>query len=210
MLYVLEGTDMLTGDFENAACPFLSRQRLEKISSLRSQHDRIDGCAVYLLLRLGLFREYGITAAPEFTFGERGKPYLKDCNGIYFNMSHAKNAVCCLISSGENAVDITDIREVKNNVMRRVCDEDELVSIENSSDKQRAFLKLWTRKECLSKLSGKGMAESFRSLTDKLAASRRLRTIEREGYILSYWSESVESISYLTEKDLLDSLEALK
>lgn len=209
MLYVLEDTDRLTEEFEKAALPFLSRQRLERITALRSQHDRIDGCAVYLLLRSGLFREYGITAAPEFIFSEHGKPYLKDFGDIYFNMSHAKNAVCCIISSGENAVDITDIREVKNNVMRRVCDEDELRLIENSSDKHRAFLRLWTRKECLSKLSGNGMAESFLKLTDKLPAAQQLRTIEREEYILSYWSGLEESIIYLNEKELLNSMKAV-
>ena len=208
MLYILEKTDLLGAGFEKAAVPFLSRQRLEKISALRSPHDRTDGCAVYLLLRLGLFREYGISDAPEFIFGEHGKPYLKG-SSICFNMSHAKNAVCCIVSSCENAVDITDIREVKNNVMRRVCDDDELRLIEASEDKNRTFLKMWTRKECLSKLSGKGMSESFRRLTDKIPESRQLRTIERDDYILSYWSQTEETINYIKEKELLDSMKAL-
>ena len=209
MIYLLENTDRLTENFLEEALPFLRPQRLEKINLLRALHDKTDSSAAYLLLRYGLLREYGITDAPLFRFGEHGKPYLCEHEHIYFNFSHAKNAVCCILSDYDTAVDITDIRQVGQKTISRVCDIDEQHMIAQSSDPQRAFLRLWTRKECLSKLSGKGLTMGFAGVTDKSDGAENVHTIEKPDYIMSYYSRGEEKINVLPKDSLVDSLSLL-
>ena len=202
MIYLLENTDKLDESFIKEAEPYLSKQRIERINSIRPINDKINGCAVYLLLRYGLLCEYGITEAPVFDFGEHGKPGLRDTPEIHFNMSHAKNAVCCIVSESETAIDITDIRPLKHNVVRRVCDEREQGIIYASAEPDRTFLKMWTLKECLSKLSGKGMSVNFASLTDMSEGAGAVHTIEKSEYILSYYSMQEKKI-VITDKTML-------
>ena len=52
--------------------------------------------AVYLMLRYALKNEYGICEAPDFTFGERGKPSLADEPDVRFNFSHCRNSCACI------------------------------------------------------------------------------------------------------------------
>ena len=188
MVYVLEDSDRITEGFEEEQARFLSGQRREAIGKYRSARDRINGCAVYMLLRYALIKEYGYMHAPEFSYGEHGKPFLADRADIFFNMSHCRNAVCCIVSDKETAIDITDIREVNPSVIRRVCSENERQRITESAEPQRTFLKMWTRKECLSKLSGRGMSQGFRELTDELPEAAGLHTIVCREYIYTYYS----------------------
>lgn len=203
MLYILENTQKLDERFIENCSSLLSDQRRKKINAYGSLHDRINGCAVYLLLRYALIKEYGYLNAPVFCFGEHEKPYFSDRDDIFFNMSHCKNAVCCIVSQKNTAADITDIRPVKPAIIRRVCSDAEQKLILGSDDPQRIFLRLWTRKECLSKLSGMGMSQSFRRLTNELPEAAGLHTADREAYIYTYYSETEENVIVFSEPDEL-------
>ena len=200
MVYVLEDSDRITEGFEEEQARFLSGQRREAIGKYRSARDRINGCAVYMLLRYALIKEYGYCRAPVFRFGEHGKPYLADREDIFFNMSHCKNAVCCIVSDKETAIDITDMREVRPAVIRRVCSEAERQIIKESAEPQRAFLKMWTRKECLSKLSGRGMSQPFIELTDELSEAAGLHTVVCRDHIYTYYSSAEEKTLTLPDE----------
>ena len=200
MVYILENSDRITEGFEEEQARFLSGQRRETIGRYRSAQDRINGCAVYMLLRYALIKEYGYSHAPEFRYGEHGKPFLADREDIFFNMSHCKNAVCCIVTDKETAIDITDFRDVNSAVIRRVCSGDERQRIMNSADPERTFFELWTRKECLSKLSGRGMSQGFRELTDELPEAAGLHTIVCGDYIYTYYSPAEENTIVIPEE----------
>ena len=199
MLYIAENTDCLTEDFLAASWPLLSEQRRQKADSLRTLHGKTDCCAVYIMLRYALMREYGIKQAPVFGYGAQGKPFLRDYPHIRFNMSHARNAVCVILSDSETAVDVSDIRPVRDGVIRRVCGERERRMIYESADPQTEFFRMWTRKECLSKLTGEGWEAGFISLTDRSPGAGSVRFYQGKGYVLSYYSEKQDTEIVITD-----------
>ncbi len=206
MLYLLENSDRLTADFLRQGMPLISRQRQEKLHTYGAQRDKLDGCAAYLLLRYALLTEYGLTAAPQFSFGEHDKPFLQDTPALHFNFSHCKTAVACILSDKNTAVDVTDRRFVKPNVYRRVCSPEEQQRIAESTDPHTCFLRMWTRKECLAKLTGEGMSHPFRTITDEWPQAAFVHTEERDWGILSYYAEEPLPAVSLTAEKLLTVL----
>ncbi len=206
MLYLLGNTDLLTENFIDKLAPFLSAERLEKINTYCSLSDRINGTAVFVLLRYALLRESHISTIPEFVYKHRGKPYLQNSDGIFFNFSHCKNAAVCITAPYDTAVDISDIRPFKSNTAQKVCSETELSSVLNSNRPDRAFIKLWTRKECYSKLGGLGLALNFKEITDALPAMQNITTVEEERYILSYYAKQPTEIIRLNSNQLMSAI----
>ncbi len=173
------------------------------------ENDRINSCAVYLLLRYALFREYGIEEAPVFVIGEHEKPFLRDHPDIYFNLSHCKTAVCCILSDNNTAIDINDIRSVNGAVIRRVCSEKEQNEISLSDRPELCFMEYWTRKECYSKLTGIGMTMDFRKITADIPEYKNIRTITADDYVMSYYSHKGVEIIKADENIIFDTLKNL-
>ncbi len=185
MIYLMENTDSCTEDNLSALLPFLSEERRAKTLRYRFLSDRINCAAAFCLLRLGLYREYGITSVPEFILVKNEKPCLADRADIHFNLSHCKKAVACIISGSNTAIDINEIRPSHRSVAARVCSPGELSRIEKSSDPDREFMRLWTEKECVSKLDGRGLSADYRAILSEPEAGL-IRHIERQEYIVSY------------------------
>ncbi len=188
MIYLWEHTDLLTQDFVEASGAYLSRQRKEKTEQYSSLRHKINSCAVYLLLRYGLWWEYGIREAPVFMIGAHDKPFLSS-SGIHFNLSHCKNAVCCILSHENTAIDITDFRPFHPSVLRRVCSPAEQEMIRSSQKPQMDFLRLWTRKECYAKLKGEGLSMNFCRITDDIPEVAAIRTFQMEQFFCSYYTK---------------------
>lgn len=184
MLYILEKTDKLDEGFLDRAIPLLSLQRIRKLDELRILSDRINSAAVYLMLRYALKNEYGICEAPGFTFGERGKPSLADEPDVRFNFSHCRNSCACIVDRMETAVDISDIRRISFRTAEYFCSPEELERVQTAGDQNRELVKLWTVKECFSKLTGKGLITDFRTISEKESGS--IRSICRDDYVVSY------------------------
>ncbi|MGL4949082.1 MAG: 4'-phosphopantetheinyl transferase family protein, partial [Anaeroplasmataceae bacterium] len=94
---------------------------------------------------------------PTFIF-KNNKPYLeqKDFIGrdIYFNISHSKSCVVCVVSESEIGVDVEDIKSYNDKVPKRICNENELSTIESSVNKDYELTKIWTKKESYFKYLG--------------------------------------------------------
>lgn len=95
-----------------------------------------------------------------YTYGEKGKPYLKDFP-LYFNLSHSGDYVLCGLGSEEIGADIQqhcgkDVRKIA----QRFFSEREATVIERAGEaREELFYRLWTRKEAYGKLTGRGIAE---------------------------------------------------
>lgn len=185
MIYIFENTKNLDEKFIQQAFPLLSHERQQKINAYKILSDKVDGCVAFLLLRYALKNEYSITETPEFIFNEYGKPFLKNHNNIYFNISHCKNAVVCAVSEKNIAVDIMDYRKIHSNVINRVCSESEKSMLSLSQNQTKDFIKLWTMKECYSKLLGKGLSMDFSKITADIPECQKFRYIENEKYMLA-------------------------
>lgn len=203
MIYIFENTQNLNENFVEQAFPLLSVQRQKKIEKYNILSDKINGCIGFLLLKYALKNEFDIDDKPEFIFGEREKPFLKDYPDIFFSISHCKNAVVCAVSNKNIAVDIMDYRKAKSSVIRRVCSSDEqnLLSVSNNIDK--AFTRLWVMKECYSKLDGRGLSLDFSKITNKLNECKNIKYIETDDYILGYTEINSNKIIKLNINNIL-------
>ena len=136
-----------------------------------------------VLVRLAIKKEYGINLKNiNFSHEEKGKPYLSDYPSVHFNVSHSGDVVVCAVSDSPVGVDVEKIREVKENVKKKVCTEEEFEKLKLSSDEDAEFIKLWTMKEAVVKKRGSGIATSgFKTcLEGENVSSKRF-----EDYIIS-------------------------
>ena len=176
----------------------LSEQQTEKLintlpdwrreQALRYKH--LQGrreCAVgYIELLRGLRLRFGIEGFPSFTYNEHEKPFLKEHSGLYFSISHCKEAVGCLIADHPCGFDVEFIRKAKPDLVRHTMNSEETESIFANPFPDIAFTRLWTQKEAVLKLLGTGIVDDLHSVLkpDKLQGIE-LKTVENPyiGYI---------------------------
>lgn len=193
MLYVFEELEQIDDTIYQRMLKELSSQRLEKAERYKQTNDKKQCAAAYLLLRYALMTEYNMTAEEsrvEFDYIENEKPVLKNHRSIFFNMSHCIYGVACALSQKEVGVDIQDIRPFRMMTLERIASAAEKESVLHDEQPERAFCRLWSAKECIAKLSGKGLAADF----SKLKADSNLTVWEHERYILTC-SEKMETVT---------------
>lgn len=95
-----------------------------------------------------------------------GKPVLQDNDRIRFSVSHTAELFACVVSAAEEqeetapemGLDIQYVRSTDTDrLARRYFTEDEVQYLQQQD--RDAFFRLWTRKEALSKYTGRGMAQ---------------------------------------------------
>lgn len=133
----------------------------ERAGRYKKEDDRKKSFICYNLLKNALENDYGISSF-ELLFSEKGKPYLKDRNDIFFSISHSKRCCVCVISDREIGVDAEEIKPFSQRLAEKVCSENELLKIENSPDKAREFTKIWTMKESFIKMTGEGFSHGLK------------------------------------------------
>ena len=163
-----------------AALKDISKQRRKQ--ALKFKHEQGQRLCVlaYLLLKQGLREEYGITDNPIFEYNEHGKPSIVGHPEIYFNLSHCKEAVVCVISDKPVGVDVESIRVFKESLVRYTRNDDEIREIESAEHPDVAFIRLWTMKEATLKLLGTGISKDMKSVLD---GTKKYTTVERQRYI---------------------------
>ena len=112
-------------------------------------HNRADQAAGY---RRNIAEYTSLTIAK----GEHGKPYLPDDPQIHFNLSHSGNRVLCMISPVACGCDIeqTDRTPKQIGMVSRCLAESEQ---RLAAASPVLFSRIWTLKESILKLSGKGL-----------------------------------------------------
>ncbi|MCI9137038.1 MAG: 4'-phosphopantetheinyl transferase superfamily protein [Lachnospiraceae bacterium] len=109
--------------------------------------------------------------------GEYGKPYWKGKENIHFNVSNTDGLVVCACSDCEVGVDAEKAREIREPVLKRCCNSEEISYIFQERDTlysalageedsvQNRFLQIWTLKESYIKMTGKGMHFPLQDVT---------------------------------------------
>ena len=122
--------------------------------------------------------------AIEFIIDEYGKPHIRGCETLHFNISHTKYAVVLALSSAPVGIDIEMIVEADRRTAKKNYSDDELNYVNfGCQGADRRFFEIWTRKEAYLKYIGTGIRGplySFSTMGDE-----RIRTIEKDGYIIS-------------------------
>ncbi|MCL2697394.1 MAG: 4'-phosphopantetheinyl transferase superfamily protein [Oscillospiraceae bacterium] len=108
---------------------------------------------------------------------ERGKPFIPNSK-LHMSISHCRAGIAFIISNEPVGIDIEEISRMNIRIARRICTKSELALLEDTEDKQDLLCRFWVLKEAYSKLTGKGLAEVFRTIdTTKI---KNLYTFKRE------------------------------
>lgn len=135
----------------------LGKVRIEYILKHNKAEDRARTLGASLLLLFALqYEGYEMDGLPDFGYDEKGKPILKEIRGHYFNLSHTKNIITCVISKKEVGVDVEHMREIKEVTINKVFSKDEQEMAKYSKE---GYVRLWTMKEACAKLRGIGITD---------------------------------------------------
>jgi len=169
-----------------------SEERKRKADRYRRYEDKLRCIVADALLRAAFGAE-----KLQMEKNEYGKPYIKNREGLYFNLSHSGHYVVLAWGESEVGIDVqchsadTDMRMIAGISFAR--DEQEYVW---QSDRQTAerFYEIWTGKESYLKYVGKGLSGTMRSFS-VLEQRPRIRCLQHTpcgGYTLSFCSEEQE------------------
>ena len=92
-----------------------------------------------------------------FAYGSSGKPFLRELPDIHFNISHTKGLAVCVVDRRPLGIDAEKIKTYPVSVLRKMT-ERERIYIQSASNQDEAFMRVWTMKEAMIKLTGEGLA----------------------------------------------------
>lgn len=190
-------------------CLLLDKDRLQKVSLLKSSRERERSIFAGLLLRYAFLQAgYDLETwqQVEIEKGAYGKPYIAGYQEFHYGLSHSGDWVVCAVDGMPVGVDLQEIKPWKISLAKRFYHEEEynrlLALGETDPDRQtQEFYRMWTAKESAVKLNGRGIgagisqyvtAKDYRSIYDK---SRQCRIDIRQyntlkGYMICICSNA--------------------
>ena len=100
----------------------------------------------------------------ELEHSSKGKPFVKNHEGVYFNISHTKNACAGVFAPFEVGIDIEHVRPTDLTIAKRFFTQNEQNYIfEDETNSISRFFDVWTKKEAYIKLTGEGFARPLSS-----------------------------------------------
>lgn len=192
----------------SAADERIYRSLYEKASSRRKQRadrylrqeDKLRCVTAEALMKAMLGADDDQTVQSSF-----GKPYLKDREGVYYNLSHSGRYVVLAWGGREVGVDVQrhDPAIRMEDIGARFFAPDERLYVQQNSER---FYEIWTKKESFLKYTGRGLGAGLTSFS-ALKPEPKIRYFYRmldENYSLSLCTEDHEC-----EIELLDMYQLL-
>lgn len=174
MVYIDSHPQLL--DLTEALAAVSAERRTYALRYRREEDQRL--ClSAYLLLQRALREEYGLSEVPPFCIGEHGKPALEGYPDIHFNLSHCQEAVACVVSTHPVGIDIEMVDSYDEALLPTTMNEKEQQMILESSHPESTFIRFWTMKESLLKLTGEGITDNLPSVLSKLEATGESQNI---------------------------------
>lgn len=150
-------------DFDlDAALAEISEQRREQALRFKHELGRRQCVLAYLLLKRGLREAFGIEDNPVFEFGEHGKPAIVGHADVFFNLSHCREAVACVVDRVPVGIDVESVCRYDERLARYTMNDDEMAEILSSDNPGLTFTRLWTMKEALLKRKGRGLVDDLK------------------------------------------------
>ncbi|MCQ2174540.1 MAG: pseudouridine synthase [Bacteroidales bacterium] len=130
-----------------------------------------------------LLERFGLEKCPEFSYSDRGKPFLRERPDIFFNLSHCARGIACAVSDSPVGIDIEEI-QYDESLASAVLNGRELAEVLSSDEPGVKFTQLWTRKESFLKLSGLGLPDNLKDVPGDASGVRFETTVNRvSGYV---------------------------
>ncbi len=101
----------------------------------------------------------------EFGYGKWGKPYIKNMNNFFYNISHSGDWVVCAVGHKELGIDIEKIKDVKENISSKYFSEKEEYYLKNCYDRSDYIFRIWVLKEAYVKYLGKGLLFPLKNIS---------------------------------------------
>ena len=173
-----------------AAYAALPEWRRRKCDAFRFAADRRRSVAAWELLRRMLAGKGVRAETLSVTEGEFGKPAFDPSLGIHFSLSHADERVMASVGDGPVGCDVERIAPFDEVLARECLTDAELAAVKRTSpglDRDRAFIRLWVRKEAYVKAVGRGLGvepKSFSVLSGELPLGWCFRDLDfPDGYL---------------------------
>lgn len=99
------------------------------------------------LLQIAVYNACGLTKLPEIAENDWGKPIFPQHPDLQFSISHSGNFVACALAEQPVGLDIQQHRAVSHRLQG---------TLDSEEREQFHFFQVWTLRESLFKLSGKG------------------------------------------------------
>lgn len=147
---------------------YVSYEKRERIRRFRKYEDALRSLIGDVLARYLICRRLKIVNK-DIVFGanEYGKPFLKNCRDVEFNISHSGKWVACSLGNLPTGIDIEQIRPIDMGIAQRFFSKEEFKNLmsKNISEREAFFYDLWTLKESYIKAVGKGLSIPLNSFT---------------------------------------------
>ncbi|BFV60502.1 hypothetical protein KCMC57_up56060 [Kitasatospora sp. CMC57] len=139
----------------------LTPLELARAARFRLESSRTDFVAAHLLVRECAARLLGRPVAgltllqrcPDCARDDHGKPYVAELPDVRVSLSHGRGVVAAAAGLHPVGVDVEQpTRGTAIEVMERVLSAGELRRVREHAEPDRAFLRLWVRKEAMVKL----------------------------------------------------------
>lgn len=191
MKYYIEKIDSFSEEKREEFLSFLDKEKKREFMSASNENRKLSILISQGFAKEKISEEYNIPKSEIiFSVSDRGKPYCKSHPHIYFSLSHSGNFVALAISDKEVGIDIEKLRPAKDNLINRVCSQNEIDAISNSENPHIKFTEIWTKKEAYLKALGTGIDRELTSIdtTDK---NLNFTTEVTDEFIVSVFSFSL-------------------
>lgn len=143
------------------------KQRAKRYKNIKASKQCI---LADILLRYSLFQTFGYQLEPVIGYGIHGKPYIKNVEGVFFNISHSGKWIVVAFGMSEVGVDIEKIRwngSLEGVVNRFYTEEEKNYIFSATDEKEKAirFTKVWSLKESYIKFLGEGLSKGLSSFS---------------------------------------------
>lgn len=137
----------------------IPQERRKSARAYKNEADKKRSLAVSFLLGQCM-KEHGIPSDAKICYSKSGKLYFPDIDRFYVNLSHAGDYAVCAYDKEEIGVDVEAIRTYQDKVVAKLATDPEKQYFDRckEAERDRAFSKWWTKKECAVKLTGMGIA----------------------------------------------------
>jgi 4'-phosphopantetheinyl transferase len=188
--------------YDNSVLALLDSKRRERLDQLKVEKEKLRSISAGLLFRHAFLDMHSGKSSREWDevsikYGEYGKPYVEGYEEFHYSISHSGEYVLCATDNSEIGADIQEMRKWNPRTAKRFFDESEYTRITNMPDamQTREFYRIWTAKESVAKLSGRGLGAGIEHLVTNREYSKikdirtdtsfNIRMYEEvEGYII--------------------------
>lgn len=159
-------TEELTEEIIRTNRKFLTKERCDRLQNYKIMADKKRCFGAGLLLWYGLHQAGIDWEKADIQQAKNGKPYLKNYENVFFNLSHAGAYVTAVFDGEEVGIDIEEDKRYRRKVADYCFEKREIAYLYEQDDfteQQKRFGFLWTRKESYMKATGVGLKQDLKS-----------------------------------------------